>query len=308
MDLTDRQLLDLALDAAESALDSVPSGLEASILDRSITTLRPPRHQGWDGDDGHRLSSLSAFIRTASELGDLLDTLTADELAAATRLPGAAVHDIVEHLVGVERYVLGQLGRRPRLDAPTREQHWAIAKQAATMVDEPGATVAAVWWQEVLDLITACSELGPDHPVAYHHLGGPLSGLLVVRTFELWTHGDDIRQATRRPLNLLDEDRLSLMVGELMTVLPLGLALSGVMQPGRTARIHLTGIGAGTFDVALAPGEEPGEPDIILTTDAIAMCRLAANRVAPDQLVVNVEGNHALLDAVLVGATAFAAD
>ena len=72
--------------------------------------------------------------------------------------------------------------------------------------------------------------------MSYHHLVGTTHGLLVVRTFELWTHGEDLRRATHRPLDELDEGRLSLMVGELMRVLPLGLALNSREQPGRTAR------------------------------------------------------------------------
>ena len=74
---------------------------------------------------------------------------------------------------------------------------------------------------EVLELLTACAELGPDEPVRFHHLPGT-RGLMVLRTFELWTHGDDIRQAVGRPLDLLDEGRLSMMVSELMSALPSG--------------------------------------------------------------------------------------
>jgi hypothetical protein len=150
--------------------------------------------------------------------------------------------------------------------------------------------------------------LGPEQAVSYHHLAGSLRGLLVVRTFELWTHGDDIRRATGRPSHPLDEARWSLMVATLMRVLPLGLALMNSSQPGRTARFHLTGPGGGSFDVPLAAGEGPGEPDLTLTAAVIDLCRLAAGRLAPEAIDVVVEGDGALLEPILLGATAFAAD
>ena len=93
-----------------------------------------------------------------------------------------------------------------------------------------------------------------------------------------------------------------------MRVLPLGLALSGCPQPGRTARLNLIGPGGGTFDVALAPGDPLGEPDITLTADVIDFCRLASNRLARRDFDVGVDGDGLLLEPIIAGATAFAAD
>jgi uncharacterized protein (TIGR03083 family) len=308
MDLTVDQLLRVAFDAVESDPGSLPAGLEARVLARSLDGPKALRHPAWRSGGDAEVDSLGAYIRTAAELADLLDALDVDDWTRQTRVEEATVRDVVVHLLGVERYVLGQLGRRPRFDAPRREDHWPVSKQAAEPAPLPGASLAAAWWAAALDVVAACGELGPAHEVAYHHLGGPTSGLLLVRTFELWTHGDDIRSATDRPLSLLDEARLSLMVSELMTVLPLGLALSGCPQPGRSARLKLTGAGGGTFDVALAPGEQPGEPDVTLTAEVIGICRLAANRLLADDLAVVVEGDASLVEPILVGATAFAAD
>ena len=309
MDLSTDQLLRIAFDAAAVDGASVPPELWERIESHTVDASNPLRHPGWTDPQGPPLSALSAFITTGAELADLLETLADDDWTRRTPVEGVTVRDLVEHLVGVERYVLGQLGRRPRLEAPRREDHWSLATFLATdMRDEPGSSVATTWWSTLLDVVAASRELGPDHEVTYHHLAGSLRGLLVVRTFELWTHGDDIRQAVGRPFNLLDEDRMSLMVEQLMRVLPLGLALSDISRPGCTARINLTGSGGGTFDVALAFGEVPGDPDITLTAAVIDFCRLAAGRVAPGELEVLVQGDNELLEPILVGATAFAAD
>jgi uncharacterized protein (TIGR03083 family) len=309
MDLNTDELLAIAFDAVTAKASDLPVGLESRILDAALGPARPPQHPGWTDPDRAGRPSLRAFITTASELATLLHQLAPDQWSRTTRIEGARVRDLVEHMVGVERYVLGCLGRRPTLEAPRREDHWPVSKQAAAGVaDLSDGAVAALWWTEVMDLIAACGELGPDHEITYHHLAGTLHGMLVVRTFELWTHGDDIRQATGRPLDLLDETRLSLMSGELMRVLPLGLALSGCPQPGRTARLTLTGPGGGSYDVALDPASAPGAPEITVTTDVIGLCRWAANRLSIDDLHLSVEGDRSLLEPILVGATAFAAD
>ena len=80
------------------------------------------------------------------------------------------------------------------------------------------------------------------------------------------------------------------------------------MQPGRTTRLDLTGEGGGRYDVALAPGDPVGEPDIVLTVDVLDFCRVAARRLDWDQLDLTVEGERPLTRPVLVGASTFAAD
>ena len=312
--LTTDELLSIAFDAVIAEQSALPDGLEGLVLGRILTSDKPRRHPGWSAQDPHepdrsRADSLNAFIKTASELALLFDSLSDTDWTRPTGIDGASVRGIVEHLVGVERYLLGCLDRRPRLDAPRRADHWPVSLRAATgLAGEPNETVSQSWWAEVLNLIGACGELGPDRELTYHHLTGSLQGLLVVRTFELWTHGNDIRAAIGRPLDDLDEDRLSLMASELIRVLPFGLALSGCPQPGRTARLELTGTGGGRFDVSLDPASPIGPPDIVLTADLVDFCRLAANRLAPDDLDAIVEGDRRLLAPLLVGAAAFAAD
>jgi uncharacterized protein (TIGR03083 family) len=310
MDLSRDDLVTLGLDAADAA-DLVP-GPE---LERRIAAVATSggggtrRHELWTSQGPYRLGHLDAFVTTAAEFGALLDTLEPREWAQRTRVEGTEIRDLVEHLVGMERYLLGQLGRGPTFAADRREDHWpATRRAAADMTDLDVGDVVRVWWHEVLQVAAACGELGPDHPVRYHHLAGSVRGLLVSRTFELWTHGDDVRQATGRPLDLLDEARLSLMVSELMAALPIGMALTDGLQPGRTARFELGGWGGGTFTVPLAFGDEVGPPDIVIRTDTLRLCRLAANRLGADELGAEVEGDRRLLAPVLAAAAAFAAD
>jgi len=195
------------------------------------------------------------------------------------------------------------------MPASRRADHYPVSMAAASeLVNAGGAELSRAWWLAVMAVIAACGRLGPRHPVEYHDLPVSVRGLLVVRTFELWTHGDDIRRATGRPADELDEPRLAIMSGELMRVLSLGMALTGTTQPGRTARINMTGVGGGSSDVALAHGEEPGRPDIVLTATTLDLCRVAANRLEPAQLACAVDGDESLLQPILAGVSAFAAD
>jgi uncharacterized protein (TIGR03083 family) len=313
MDLNDDELLTMSTDAAEVAVEDGNRDAVAAVgavLAGSGHDRRLRRHDGWSRPEPSGISPLDAFIDTAAEFGELLDSLDHGEWAERTRVEGATVRGLVDHLVGMERYLLGQLGRGPSYRADRREDHWPVTRQAAAdLATASDDEAARQWWLEVLRLVAACSELGPDHPVRYHHLPGSVHGLLVSRTFELWTHADDIRQAVGRPLSLLDDDRLSLMVGELMGALPIGVALTGQALPGRSARFELEGPGGGTFDVALSFGEDAGgTPDIVIATNTIDLCRLAANRLDVDELEATVDGDHGLLEPVLVAATAFAAD
>jgi uncharacterized protein (TIGR03083 family) len=312
VDLSPQDLVEIGFDALESAPEEIPGDagrLGARILAAARSGGRSSRHPGWAATAHQGLTPLGSFGRTAAELGNLLGQLSAAEWGVALPIPDGTPRDLIRHVTGIERYLLGQLGRGEFYDAPTREDHYPVSRRAtADLAGASAEEVARAWWVAVLALISAAAELGPDQPVAFHHLPGTMEGLLVVRTFELWTHADDIRRGTGRPLDRLDGPRLALMSSQLMNVLGLGMALLGTAQSGRTARIILSGPGAGEFDLPLAPDEAPGDPDITLRTSALDLCRLAANRLAFADLQVEVSGDRALLEPILVGATAFAAD
>jgi hypothetical protein len=136
-----------------------------------------------------------------------------------------------------------------------------------------------------------------------------VQGMLVIRTFELWTHDDDIRRAVGLPANVLDAERLSLMSSTLLGALAYGMDRAGTTQRGRTVRVDLTGPGGGgTFLSALSPEDQAGEPDLVIETSALDLCRVASRRLTVDALDVVVDGDRSLLEPVLVGAAAFAMD
>ncbi len=309
MDLNSISLADVAFDAAADGIEP-PSTLRARVLDTIDVAGHAPMPGAWaDTTVSEQTNAVLAFVRTAAELSELLADLAPDEWEKHTVTPAGSVRGLAIHLLGIERYALGQLGRRPALDAPNRADHFPISRSAARDADQlTNDEIARAWWLEALEVTRACAELGPSAPVTLHHLPADVRGFLIVRTFELWTHGDDIRRANGRRLSSLDADRLALMSNGLVDVLALGMAFEGTEQPGRTARITLTGPGGGTFDIALAAGEPIGAPDTSVTMSVLDLCRVAARRLPIESAYMTVEGDHSLVEPMLAGAQAFAAD
>jgi hypothetical protein len=160
----------------------------------------------------------------------------------------------------------------------------------------------------------------------------PVGALLIVRAFELWTHENDIRQAVGWAPSVPDPSTLRLMTDLAARLLP---HAGSVLPEPVDVRLVLTGPGGGTWDVTMggpppaqspaapssespAPpsGESPGAPPgpspaaayVAIVTDAVGFCRLAANRVTPDDLDVDVTGDPARAAAVLAAATTLALD
>ena len=157
------QLLQIALDAAAVDDSALLTAVGQRLMSESLGAAGPSRHPGWADADGETLSALTAFVTTAAEVGDLLDSLSADDWTRTTPVEGATVRDIVEHLVGVERYVLGQLDRSPRVEAPRREDHWSLAAMVASdMRGRTDSFAVSTWWSELLEVATASAELGPE--------------------------------------------------------------------------------------------------------------------------------------------------
>ncbi len=255
------------------------------------------------------LSPADAFLRTVEELHDLLVDLRADEWMTPNLAVYGQTRDLIAHLAGVEESLLGILGHGI---APEPEL-WADHSRAtesfvASLRSESPSRVADRWVHAARRLGALGANLPAEMPVAVNDVLTSVRGMFVLRTFEVWTHHDDVCRATGRALSTLDAARLSLMSSELINVLPFALAVRGTARPGRTVRIVFTGDGGGVFDQTMDVGSSVGVPDAVVTADVLYFCRLAANRAMPTELAANVEGDGELVGLVLAAAGAFARD
>ena len=282
--------------ADDRDLPVLPPGLRERVLAASLRA----RDAGRPVPDAPQISSVEAFSRTASAFYAVLCFLGDDEWGTPV-LRGLDVQGLVGHLIGVEADVHRALAGDPDVaDAEHVESTQAAARDQA--VRRPAQT-RTDWRRAVDRTLDLVRPADARDRVAVHGLRLPLNALLVVRAFELWTHENDIRQALGWAPSVPDPSTLRLMTDLAARLLP----HAGATLPEPVdVRLVLTGPGGGTWDVTM--GSAPAAASVAIVTDAVAFCRLAANRVTPADLDVSVTGDPVRAAGVLAAATTLALD
>jgi uncharacterized protein (TIGR03083 family) len=296
---------DVSAALAAGVASAPPSELRAEIL-------RGATHRRAMGDaiDGVApLAPIDAFTVTIAELATLLSTLDDADLDRAVRGRYERVRDLVAHLAGIDDLVLGWLGLQPIDDPELALDHVAVTRAA---IDElahlPAAELVAEWRRRAERVVTAARNAPADQPVQAHDIPTHVDGMLLLRTFEVWAHHEDILVALDHPLPELDPARGRLMSSQLAEALPIAVALGAETPPDAWVRLVLTGDGGGTYDLVFGAGAATGDPDSLVVADMVDVCRLAARRLTTEELAPVVEGDLDLAKRTLAAATAFARD
>jgi uncharacterized protein (TIGR03083 family) len=301
---------------AEADAQSPTKGLAEAVFDAAMAA----RSAGRPVDEPSPISAVEAFRRAVASLDRLLMSL-APEHWHRRALRGLDVQRLVGHLTGVEHAfqagLLSSDGPQGDADHVASTDGEAEAQRGrrpeVTLAQWRGATTATL---RALERVETSPERLED-PVGLHGLRMPLGPLLVARTFELWTHEEDIRRATVRPLQAPDPASLRLMTELAVAMLPAGMRRANRPGRGRRARIVLTGTGGGTWQTQLgtAPGDSQpdgsapeGRADVRVVVDAVDFCRLVANRMDPATIATVVTGDDALAQDLFVGAASLALD
>ena len=285
---------------------STPAGSHApprGLRERVLTAALTARTSGRVTPAAEPITAVEGLRCSAQSLHQALSPL--DETQWRTpALRGLDVQALVGHLIGVETDVERALTGAARAvavaDHITSTQPTAQAQRG-----RPGRATLHDWAttsDRVLDLL---AEADLDAPVAVHGLRLTTTSLSIVRTFELWTHENDIRRALGMPPTDPDASTLTVMTDFATTVLPRAAAIRQIETPVNL-RLVLTGPGGGTWQVRL--GDEPPRADIGVVTDAADFCRLVANRTAAPDLPAYTTGDPALVRQVLHAATTLALD
>ena len=283
---------------AEATATSPPASIRADLLRaaaasprRMVEPVPPPE----------------LYERRAAALHELTAQLEDSDWRSPTPPYRWTVHGLIAHLLVIERYTAARFG----LDGPGVDSgdahptgHLALGADdiASELAADPHDT-ARRWWEATRRVVehVASEEFDPDAPAELHGWPFSRSSALVARGFELWTHGDDIRRATGRPLEVPAPAELRTMailsVSSLPFVLP-SVAPGVAMVP---TRIVLTGDGGGTFDLG-----GPGDREAVLAVDVVDYCRLVARRIDPEELVARIDGDASTVPHLLQAARAFA--
>jgi uncharacterized protein (TIGR03083 family) len=278
---------------------ALPAGLRERVMAASLEA----RAAGRSDPAPPEISPVEAFIRTADAFHGTLGLLSGAQWQTPA-LRDLDVQGLVGHLTGVEEDVHRGLAGDPGVSAA---DHVASTQPAADrQAGRPPDRTRAEWRRaadQTIDLVRT-ADLGAR--VAVHGIQVSLGLLLIIRAFELWVHEDDIRTAVGLPLSVPDPSVLALMTSAAAGLLPYAAAGAGLEDP---VRVHLvlTGPGGGTWDVAV--GQGPSDPAaVMIVADAVAFCRLAANRITPAGLGAHVTGDADRAAAVLAAAATLALD
>ncbi|MDP9075300.1 MAG: maleylpyruvate isomerase family mycothiol-dependent enzyme [Actinomycetota bacterium] len=301
----DQVLDELRMALAQADARTPPPGLRGRVM----AAAEVMRGAGHPFDPPPAISAIEAYRRTVEAFHTLLAELGDDEW----RLPvlrGLDIQGLVGHLIGVERAFQVTLGIEPTA-IDLADHVGGTQPDADAQHGRAPASTHQDWLARARRTIAHLESTDPavlSQMVTLHGFSLPFAGMLVVRSFEMWTHEEDIRRATGRALLAPDGSRLALMTELAVAALPRGLENAGRPQPGRTARLVLTGPGGGTWQAPLERGAVPASPDVRIVVDATAFCRLVANRYTPSQVGATITGDQALGLDVLVGASALALD
>ncbi|MFI6176874.1 maleylpyruvate isomerase family mycothiol-dependent enzyme [Nonomuraea sp. NPDC051191] len=224
------------------------------------------------------------YAEQVALMGDLLAGLSPAQWDAPIARHGT-VRDLVGHLAandGAVAFVMGLPG------ASGDHRRWR--EQAGSLVER-----LSVAGEVLLGVEVGLAGVRPAR--------APLRQALIQRTFETWTHADDIRAATGRPPVPPRDGHVRLAAGFGLALLP--RALNG---PRRDVRVTvvLTGPGGGTWTVPLS--RAPGRVAALVSADAVDFCRLVAGRRPPDAFTCAVEGDPGLARALIHAAATLGCD
>lgn len=246
------------------------------------------------------------------------EALSPADWDAASECPGWTVRDLVAHMVGTERSLLGEAPppAPPEADGvvpdhvrnPTgaANERWVAARRG-----RPGAEVVDEFAE-----VTArrLAELRADPPERFEEVGPspvgvvPYREFMAVRVMDCWVHEQDMRVATGRPRRA--EGRpAEVALGRIASAMPFVVGKRAGAAEGSSVRFEVEGPGSRRLDVLVSGGRAAvvpslaAEPTATLTLSTDAFWRLGCGRITGGQAVerglVSLGGDGALSRAVL---------
>ncbi|HEX4815127.1 MAG TPA: hypothetical protein VFV66_20490, partial [Nonomuraea sp.] len=197
------------------------------------------------------------------------------------------VTGLVEHLMANDAAVARFMGV-PAAGAPTLHRRWR--EQAGNLLERVSSSSEVLLGVEVT--------LAGARPAR-----APLRQALVQRTFETWTHADDIRAATDRATAAPRDEHVHMIAEFGLALLP--RALKGPRRDV-SVTVVLTGPGGGTWTIPLSPTSD--RVAVIISAGAVDFCRLLADRRPPGSFPYAAEGDGALARDIIHAAATLGCD
>jgi uncharacterized protein (TIGR03083 family) len=299
-------LEELSFALAEGAAEPVTDEVRARVVETALAARQPGRPVR----SPEEISGLEAFRRTVSQMETLLAALSGHEWQRPA-LRDLTVQELIGHLIGADEWFLrGLLGvAKP----PGADQHISSTQDVAKAQNgRPPALTLADWRDRTAHTVAACTERAPDVNANYYGAILPLDLVLVVRSFEIWVHHEDVRRAIGQPLEPPGDAVLARMVHLATDLLPIALARAGRSRQQASVRLVLTGMGGGSWDIPLGqPARGTSQPpasSTVVVVDAPGFCRVVGNREDLGGSGAVVLGDLDLAEDLFAGAASLALD
>ena len=281
-------------------------GLRGEVLAAAFAARGPDAA----GAGGVVAAPTEALARTIADVRSLVASM---DPADATRITveGWTIAGLLGHLTAIEEHFGATLGWWPEAGQVADEHdHLAMTVPAVRVAESLPYEEVRSCWEDTSDRVVARLGSLEDRlaeRVDFHGFDFSIRSLLIARTFEVWTHGEDICRALGRPPVVLDTARLRMMTAAAVGALPIGMLLTGAAPRGRSVRVVLTGEGGGAWVQALELGAPPGDPAATIVVDAVEFCRVAAKRLVADDVELSIVGDADLAAEALSAVAVFAA-
>jgi uncharacterized protein (TIGR03083 family) len=248
-------------------------------------------------------------------LVELGATLSADEWATPTELPGWTVQDCYSHIVGIEHELLGRpappaldMADFPHLTALSSAVtepavHLRRGHPPAEVLDELREATA-----ERLEQLRALGEDQWNEPGPTPVGTVPYREFMEVRTFDCWMHEQDVRRAVDRPGHQ-DGPVAEHAIGRCAKALGFVVGKKAGAPDGSTVVFDLQGPITREITVTVSGGraqvvdDAPGTPTVRLTMTPETLWCLGGGRWDPDTVLadgrVTIAGDRALGEAVV---------
>ena len=266
-------------------------------------SLHPPAPSDLNG-------LVDAWAQTVQNVIDLGRTMRPHDAERPTDCPGWTVLDQIAHVASAEAMVAGE--PVPEVDV---SQHAHVRHSFGELMERYVESRRGRDLEEVLDELeerlaerlavyrsgTEWAELEVPSPFGPVRAGDRLG----IRTFDVWMHEQDVREALERPGGL-DTGAAAHSVSQLFAALPRIVAKDAAIEPGNAVVLDLTGPTVGRAGarveehdgkargIPLFTGDADEHPDVVttsLTMSTAVAGRLAGARRAPEDLHVVVHGD-----------------
>ena len=253
---------------------------------------------------------VDAYGQTVQGIIDVGRTMRPDDAGRATDCPGWTVLDQFAHVASTEAMIAGE--PEPDLDV---SHHSHVRHSFGERIERYVESRRGRDLEEVLDeleerLAERLAFYRSGTEWAEQEVPGPFgpttwADLLATRTFDIWMHEQDVREALDRPGGL-DSGAAAHSIQQLFTAFPRIVAKDAGIEPGNAVVLDLTGPTVGragarveehdgrAVGVPLFTGGAEEHPDVVttsLTMSTAVAGRLAGGRRSPDELHVVVHGD-----------------